>query len=211
MDAVTTDPLLIGGASWTNLDEIRQFVLAWKGQKIPVGSAFTLPDIEQRYEVSGVKFFKVGGKAKVLLEISSKCPVCSGEFTTTLRPAQLKTMTSIVRTCPEHRNQWRTPVSEAWMDGELRDALRASGEDAVAAREQARPARVEKGPAPPRIGVVERVVLDVLADFELVGVVDERVLVGTVAARLPRTDALQDQRGTVARRALASLQRKGLA
>jgi hypothetical protein len=183
------------------------------------GSTFTLPDVDQTYTLLAMGFFgKKGERKRPLLKLEAECAVegCREMFVTSKQPVDLRTPRGIVRTCATHRGKWRTKAKYPWTPGAQRDKLLAAEGDryaqALLEHWDPKAPKVVKPPKPPpapKTGSVEVLVLKVLAAADVLGL-DEEGVVRTAAAQMPRGTSLQDQRRFLVKRALVSVQRKGL-
>jgi hypothetical protein len=190
---------------WTNADEVKGFLDEHpRGVRFNVGDRFVLPDIEQAYVVHAVRPFKTKRGVEVYLEFASTCAVedCGCEFLFTKSLSEMCKSPYVMRTCPEHRRAWKTPMEDAWKTSEERKA-------AEAARESKEQEALERSGL--RMGSNERLVIDALEDLLLV---DDAPTVSALLAhavgKMPYLVGKRDTRRQQVSRALANLGAKGV-
>jgi hypothetical protein len=133
---------------WTNADEVMAFIEGHKDRKWEEGDRLVLPDIEQAYEVIGVRAFKRHG-FKLFVDLEAQCAVegCEAYLITSKEVHQWANTPYLKRCCDAHRGGFRTEMKDAWKTSEE-----------IAAR----PAPVVKEKQP-RTGAKQRAVLEAMA------------------------------------------------
>lgn len=209
MSTVSRKMDFVASQAVTNGDEVREFLTAHPyGVRYAEGDTLVLPDIGQVYSVNSVRPFKSGGRVEIYLEFRAECAVegCEAEFLTVKSVREMRTSPALVRTCPDHRGLWRTPMPHAWLSG-YEAEMKARAEDAARVARRAR-----GGGRAVKIGRHERAALDVAEGLSLVrDRVDVQELVARVveASEAPRGGG-RDTRRQVAVRAVQTLRGKGL-
>jgi hypothetical protein len=181
---------------WSNADEVGAFIEGHKDVRWAVGDKFCLPDIEQYFEVIGVRPFKHRGKFKLFVDLEARCAIetCEEYFITTKEVHQWMSSPHLTRCCEAHRFQFSTNMRDAWK---------------TEAQRLARPVKAAKVKAPPRVGRVEGAVLRAAEDLAVVAdsatVADlVKHAIGKLAAGTGR-----DTRRQMVVRAVQSLVRSG--
>lgn len=170
------------GVDWSNADAVVDFID--RTERYQVGDSFVLPDIGQRYEVGAVRPFKRDGKFYLFLDLFAECAVegCSNRVHSPVEVNRWRQGRYLMRCCPEHRYQFQSPMPGAWKTLEERLVVR-------------KPVQRRK------VGVVQRVVLSVLQDYQLVGEkISYETLIRASVDRLPKAGK-RDVRRQVVRRA----------
>ena len=90
-----------------NKSVLRAWIYKHKGKanRATRGESLVLPDTLQRFTFLSKRFIRVNGLLKVLNVWQSDCQLCGARY---IFAKDLKT-TSLFRTCPTHRGQWRAP------------------------------------------------------------------------------------------------------
>lgn len=193
---------------WSNADEVDDFIMSHKDRKWEEGERFTLPDIDQEYEVVAVRAFKRHNTFRLFVDLEAQCAVegCEEYLMTSKEVHQWRTSYYLPRCCAEHRGAFNTPVKNAWLTAaqrEKREALDA----ARAAVKQAKKARASRGP---RVGRVEQAVLNAVAHASLVAErISLRNLTDHAVGLLKPTAGKRDTRRQSVVRAVQAMVKRG--
>lgn len=141
---------------WTNADEVKAFIEDHKGGRWSVGDRCVLPDIEQAYEVIGVRPFKRRGKFQLFVDLEAACAVdsCAEYFIVTKEVHQWMSSPHLTRCCPEHRFGFTTPMDHAWKTQEQIAQIVP---------------KAKKAKKAPRVGANEAAVLEAMHSMSLIG------------------------------------------
>ena len=92
---------------WGNIHVLKAWRAKHRGKaNRPIaGEALILPDTLQRFTLVNVRFVHIRRKRRIWNVWRSDCQLCGASYITT----QDRKSNSLVRTCPTHRGQWRTP------------------------------------------------------------------------------------------------------
>lgn len=195
------------GVVWSNADEVVLFLEEHLDRKYEVGETLVLPDIYQEFEVIAVRPFKRGKSFYLFLDIEASCAVldCDEKFVCSYEVHRWRAARYMTRSCPAHMRQFRSEMPHAWKTSDERRALSVAGD-----RELQRKAVLAEIRARPRMGVVERAVMDAYEDAAVVQAsVHEDQLVAAAAAKVPRPVG-RDTRKQRTVRALDALCSRGL-
>ncbi len=134
-----------------NKDVVTQFLAQGRYE---VGDTFTLPDIDQVFEVVTVRPFTREGKFFLFLDLASICAVegCDELLVFPVEANRWKKAYYVTRTCTEHRGCFRSPVKGAWGSTGRSSPLKGK----------------KRGAHKPHVGRVQRQVLDALEALSLV-------------------------------------------
>lgn len=178
---------------WSNADAVVEFLEQHRERRYVVGDYVVLPDIGQRYDVVAVRPFRRDGRLFMFLDLEAVCAVegCGSVFRTDMEVNRWRKGRKLRRCCPEHQYQFRTSMRGAWQTIEERDARELLRFKGGAARPTRRGLKQL-----PKIGPVQRVLMSVLEDYEMVGTPPTLdALVEFCAERLPPpADGLRDTR-----------------
>lgn len=181
---------------WSNADEVDAFIGAHKDRQWVVGDRFVLPDIEQAYEVIAVRPFKRRGVFRLFVDLEARCAIetCEEYFITAKEVHQWMTSLHVTRCCPAHRFAFSTPMRDAWMTQERREA---------------RPVRSGRVEGPKRVGRIESAVLEAVAALSLVE--DSASVASVIGCAIARLEAGEgrDTRRQVVVRAVHRMVRRG--
>lgn len=102
----------------TNADVIEQFLD--RKDHFTVGETFTLPDVDQVYEVVTVRPFTKEGKFFLFVDLAAICAVegCDELVMLSMDVFRWRKSRYVGRCCPEHRYQFHTPMKGAWKTSE---------------------------------------------------------------------------------------------